>query len=196
MSGSIPQTPDNAPPFGGRYSRLFGRLCLKVLGWKLTGEIPNHSKVILVGAPHSSNWDFVLAMCCSLACGIKISYLMKKEAFIWPLKGLFLLLGGIPIDRKSSQDIVPQITDWIKTNDKVWLAITPEGTRSNVAKWKTGAARMAWDAKVPLVLVGWDYSKKVMTIGKQWQATGDYDTDTEIIKSYVTENFTRKNPIK
>jgi 1-acyl-sn-glycerol-3-phosphate acyltransferase len=196
MTTSIPVLPKNAPPFGGRFSRLFGRFCLKILGWRLVGEMPDYPKVILVGAPHSSNWDFILAMCCSLACGIKLSYLMKKEAFIWPLKGLFLFLGGIPVDRKSSEDIVLQITDWIETNEKVWIAITPEGTRSTVKDWKTGAARMAWEAQVPLILVGWDYPTKVMTIGKQWQATGDADADTAMIKAYVSENFTGKNPIK
>ncbi len=196
MTTTIPTVPDAAPPFGGCFSRLFGRFCLNALGWRLTGEIPNYSKVILVGAPHSSNWDFILSMCCSLACGIKLSYLMKKEAFIWPLKGLFLYLGGIPVNRKSSQDIVPQITHWIKTNDKVWIAITPEGTRTTVKHWKTGAARMAWDAQVPLVLVGWDYPKKIMTIGMQWQPTGDADADTAKMKAYVTKNFTGKNSVK
>ncbi len=196
MTATIPPVPDSAPSFGGRFSRIFGCFCLNALGWRLTGEIPNCSKVILVGAPHSSNWDFILSMCCSLACGIKLSYLMKKEAFIWPLKGLFLYLGGIPIDRKSSQDIVLQITQWIKTNDQVWIAITPEGTRSEVKHWKTGAARMAWDAQVPLVLFGWDYPKKIMTIGMQWQPTGDADADTAKMKAYVTKNFTGKNSVK
>jgi 1-acyl-sn-glycerol-3-phosphate acyltransferase len=196
MTTTIPTLPDNAPSFGGRWSRLFGRLCLKALGWRLTGEMPAYSKVVLVGAPHSSNWDFVLSMCCSLACGVKLSYLMKKEAFVWPLKGLFLYLGGIPVDRKASQDIVPQITHWIKTSDKVWIAITPEGTRSAVKHWKTGAARIAWEAQIPLVLVGWDYPKKTITIGMQWQPTGDANADTEKMKAYVTEHFTGKNPAK
>ncbi len=189
MTSSIPSVPKKPPPFGGPYTRAMGRFLLKILGWRLTGEIPDHPKVVLVGAPHSSNWDFILAMACSMACGVKLSYLMKKEAFFWPLKGLFLLMGGIPVDRKSSEDIVPQIVDWINTNERVWVAITPEGTRSKVKRWKTGAARMAWEAQVPIVLVGWNYPTKVMTIGKQWQPTGDADADTAMIKAYVTENF-------
>ncbi len=192
MTSSIPSVPESPPPFGGRFTRTLGRLLLNVLGWRLTGEIPNQPKVVLVGAPHSSNWDFILAMACSLACGVKLSYLMKKEAFFWPFKGLFLLMGGIPVDRKSSEDIVPQIVNWINTNERVWVAITPEGTRSKVKRWKTGAARMAWEAQVPIVLVGWDYPTKVMTIGKQWQPTGDADADTDMIKAYVSENFKGK----
>ncbi len=196
MTKTTPTVPDAAPLFGGRFSRFFGRFCLKALGWRLTGKFPDYSKVILVGAPHSSNWDFVLSMCCSLACGIKLSYLMKEEAFIWPLRGLFLYLGGIPVDRTSSQDIVPQITHWIKTNDKIWIAITPEGTRSTVTRWKTGAARMAWAAQVPLVLVGWDYPKKTITIGMEWQPTGDAESDTAKMKAYVGRHFIGKNPAK
>jgi len=193
MTSSIPSVPKSAPSFGGRFTRKLGQLLLKILGWRLTGEIPNHPKVILVGAPHSSNWDFILSMACSMACGVKLSYLMKKEAFFWPFKGLFLLMGGIPVDRKSSKDIVPQIVEWINTNERVWIAITPEGTRSQVKHWKTGAARMAWEAQVPIVLVGWNYATKVMAIGKKWQPTGDADTDTDMIKDYVAKHFKGKH---
>lgn len=193
MTQAIPSVPKSPPPFGGRFTRKLGQLLLKTLGWRLTGEIPDHPKVVLVGAPHSSNWDFILAMACSMACGVKLSYLMKKEAFFWPLKGLFLLMGGIPVDRKSSEDIVPQIVNWINTNERVWVAITPEGTRSKVKRWKTGAARIAWEAQTPIVLVGWNYATKVMTIGKQWQPTGDADADTDMIKNYVTKHFKGKH---
>ncbi len=168
MTTTIPTVPDAAPPFGGRFSRLFGRFCLNALGWRLTGEIPNYSKVILVGAPHSSNWDFILSMCCSLACGIKLSYLMKKEAFIWPLKGLFLYLGGIPVNTKSSQDIVPPITPWIKTNDNVWIVLTPAVPRTTLTHTTTVFASMEPASHLPTRSVAWCHHKHIISILHQF----------------------------
>ncbi len=191
MTETIPPIPPNAPQFGGNFMRACGRFGLRILGWRLAGEIPNLPKVVLIGAPHTSNWDFVLAMLCGMATGVKFSYLMKKEAFFWPFRSFFLYLGGIPIDRKSTNDIVPQLGQWFKTHQKVWLAITPEGTRSDVRRWKTGAVRIAWEAKAPLVLVAWDQSSKTMHIGKTWQPTGNFEEDIETIRSYVSSKYTK-----
>jgi 1-acyl-sn-glycerol-3-phosphate acyltransferase len=131
-----------------------------------------------------------------MALGVKVSYLMKKEAFFWPVKGLFMALGGIPLDRSAAQDTVSQICEWFKNHEKLWVVITPEGTRSKVNKWKTGFLRVAHEAEVPVVLVAWDYPTKSINIEKLWHTTGDHETDAQSIRAFFNKKYTGKYPDK
>lgn len=169
---------------------------MRLSGWELKGELPKEPKLVLAAAPHTSNWDFILAMLVVMALGIRISYLMKKEAFFWPFKGLFMRLGGIPIDRSAAKNLVEQITSWYEQHDKVWVVITPEGTRSKVDKWKSGFLRIAENAEVPVCLVSWDYPSKCMHVGPVWSLTGDHEADVAAIRKHVSEKFTGKYPEK
>lgn len=187
---------DSAPnrPIGGnRFTRWLGRRILSLLGWRIEGELPNVKKLVAAAAPHTSNWDFILAMSCILALGVKMSYLMKSEAFFWPFKSLFLTLGGIPIDRKSKADNVEQIVSWYDKSDYLWLGITPEGTRSKVKSWKSGFLRIADQAKIPVLLIGWDYPNKVLTLDQLWMVTGDHDADLEKIQTYMVSKYRGRN---
>ena len=83
------ELPPNAPHKGNRITRAIGRGLMRLLGWKMDGQLPNCPKLIIAAAPHTSNWDFIIAMLGVLSVGLKASYLMKKEAFFWPLSGLF-----------------------------------------------------------------------------------------------------------
>jgi len=192
----LPATPKAMPRAGGPFRRWLGRGLLRMLGWKLEGEFPEQQKLVLAAAPHTSNWDFVLAMCLIMALGVRVSYLMKKEAFIWPFGALFMRLGGIPIDRGAAEDIVDQIAGWYRDHEKVWVVITPEGTRSKVDKWKTGFLRIAERAEVPVCVVAWDYPSKCMHIGPCWETTGDHIADVEAIRSYISKNYTGRHPAK
>ena len=145
--------PPLVPVAGNRFTRWLGRKLLALLGWKVRGELPNEPKIVVAAAPHTSNWDFVVAMLAIMALGIRVSYLMKKEAFFWPFGKLFMWLGGIPLDRRATEDTVQQIISWYDTHDQVWVVITPEGTRAKVDKWKTGFLRVVDGAKVPLLIV-------------------------------------------
>lgn len=182
------------PRAGGSLRRWLGRQLLRLYGWRLEGEFPDHPKLVIAAAPHTSNWDFVLAMFLVMALGVRVSYLMKKEAFVWPLRGLFLRLGGIPIDRKATTDTVDQIAGWYRDHDKVWVVITPEGTRSRVKKWKTGFLRIAERAQVPVCLVAWDYPSKRMHIGPCWETTGDHPQDAENIREFLTTRYQGRHP--
>jgi len=129
-----------------------------------------------------------------MATGIRISYLMKKEAFIWPFGKLFMALGGIPLNRKAADDTVEQITQWYREHDKVWVVITPEGTRGKVERWKTGFLRLAERADVPVYLVAWDYPTKTIHIGKKWPRTGDHVRDAEGIRDYLCARYAGRYP--
>lgn len=196
MTYFTPERPDNVPATNNRITCWVARNILRVMGWKIKGELPNHPQLVLCGAPHTSNWDFIIAMLVSLALGVKFSYLMKREAFIWPFKNMFIALGGVPLDRGSGDETVRQIAEWYRTHDQVWLAITPEGTRSKVRKWKTGFLRIAHSAKVPVLLVAWHYPEKSLYLDKVWKTTGNHIKDAEDIRAYMTSRFVGAHPDK
>jgi len=166
---------------------------MRLQGWRLTGEFPNEPKLMVALAPHTSNWDFVYAMPVIMALGIKVSFLMKKEAFIWPLGNLFSWWGGIPINRTAAGDMVEQVADWYESHDQVWVAITPEGTRKKNDQWKSGFLRIAYRAQVPVFLMAWDYPSKRMHCDKLFMPTGDHAADLEEIKQYFNGRYTGYN---
>ncbi|MFT5085335.1 MAG: 1-acyl-sn-glycerol-3-phosphate acyltransferase [Lentisphaeria bacterium] len=193
-SAGLLSLPEDAPKMGNRFTQAIGGMMLKAIGWRIEGRLPNEAKLVICGAPHTSNWDFVVAMFLVLALGVKISYLMKKEAFVWPFKRIFLSLGGIPIDRKASTDTVEQIDQWYKSHDRLWVCITPEGTRSKVDTWKTGFLRIAENAQIPVFLVAWNYPTKTIYLDKCWPISGDHVKDAAEIRGYINRVYTGANP--
>ncbi len=181
--------PENMPRRGTDNWQKVGRFLLRLMGWKVVGQLPNDPKVMLVLAPHTSNWDFVIGVAALLGLDIKISFMMKKEAFFWPFKNMFMRFGAIPIDRKQAQDVVGQAASWYEEHDKVWMGITPEGTRSRVTSWKTGFLRIAHRAEIPVVLIGMDATKKSIIIDKVVRATGDHEVQAEEIRQYMNDKF-------
>ncbi|GLS27933.1 1-acyl-sn-glycerol-3-phosphate acyltransferase [Marinibactrum halimedae] len=186
------EIPENMPRMGNTLSRWCGRTLLSLMGWKLVGEIPNEKQLVIALAPHTSNWDFLTAMPLIMAVGVKVSYLMKKEAFFWPFKGAFMALGGIPTDRSKGRSIVDQIQTWFSTHEKCWVAITPEGTRSKVSRYKTGFLRIAHGVDVPVWFIAWDYSTKTFYSLNTFQATEHYERDVERIKAQIDAHFVAK----
>ena len=185
----VPHLPENAPVLGNSLSKALGRFILRVLGWRLEGELPNEKKLMVALAPHTSNWDFVVAMPIIMALGIKVSYLMKKEAFIWPFSILFRWWGGIPLDRGASGEVVNQVAQWYADHDAVWVAITPEGTRKKVGQYKTGFVRIAHAAGVPIVTIAWDFPSKSMVVDRIWTATGNHEADAALIREHINSHY-------
>lgn len=192
----VPERKESTPKFGNKLVRKIGRAGLRLMGWKVRGDLPDLPKAVFSAAPHTSNWDFILAMFAVMAIGVKISYLMKKEAFFWPFKGLFMALGGIPLDRKATDDTVTQIVHCFNKADRLWVVITPEGTRKFVEKWKTGFLRVAHEAEVPVILVAWDYPSKTLFIDRVWHPSGDHNADVEEIRTYMRAKYTGRHPQK
>ena len=171
-----------------------GDVILKSMGWSIHGKLPNLKKVIVIGGPHTSNWDLFLVFGTMLSVGLKFSWMMKKEAFFWPLGSLWKALGGMPVDRKANIDMVEQVKNFIAAKDKVWLGITPDGTRAKVDRYKTGYLRIAKGVGVPLFIVGIDSANKRVILDKVWEPTGDIETENTAIKDYIESNYAGINP--
>ncbi len=177
------------PRMGNAITRWIGETILKMIGWKIIGQLPNEKKVIIIGAPHTSNWDFIIAMASMLSVGLRFSYMMKKEAFFWPLGWLWKKLGGIPIDRSKKNDVTTQMAEWFEANDNVMLGITPDGTRKKVDRYKKGYLRMSYAANVPIFVIGLDGTNKHVVLDKIIELSGDIDKDNAMVKAYVDANF-------
>lgn len=176
--------------------RKISHLILKLLGWKVYGQIPeNIKKCVLVEAPHTSNMDFIIGRLAFFYLGIKAKFLIKKELFIQPLGLILKKLGGIPVDRKKSNNIVDYIATLLKNSEELVVVITPEGTRKYNPNWKKGFYYIALKAKVPIVLAYIDYGKKEGGIGKVIYPSGNFEKDfNEIVEFYI--NKTARYPKK
>ena len=170
-------------------------LILKLAGWKLEITVPDYPKCIICVAPHTSNWDFILGKLAYAAAGRKAGFLRKEAWFFWPLGPIFRAIGGIPVPKVRGGSLVETIVKRFDATDRMQLAITPEGTRSRVTKWRTGFLNIAREANVPIVLGAIDFKKKEITIVRTFTPSGDNERDMAEIKKYYRQ-FTGKYPDK
>lgn len=187
------ELPDEMPRAGNWLSQGIGLLIVKMLGWRFDGNFPPEKKLMVALAPHTSNWDFVVAMPFIMALKLKASWMMKKEAFFFPFKGLFMALGGIPTDRGAAGGLAKQVAKEFRQNEKMWVAITPEGTRKKAHKWKNGFLRIANAAGVPILLVAWDFPTKRICIDSLYHPTGDVEADMREIQRRFSK-YRGRNP--
>lgn len=183
------------PRRGNKLSQAIAQRSMSLFGWEIKGHVPNLSKMVLVGAPHTSNWDFILTICTMFALGIQLNWLAKDSLFLNPFGGIFRYLGGIGVNRRVSTNLVDAVVNEFKKRESIVLAIMPEGTRSKVRRWKTGFYYMATQASVPILLITFDYGRKIMKIGPAINPTGDIETDLPHIQSYF-KDIKAKNPDK
>ncbi len=177
------------PSRGNAITRSIGRLILKVLGWKIVGKLPNEKKVILIGEPHTSNWDFILAMAASQATGLRFTFIMKREAFFWPFSNFFIWLGGLPIDREKGRDSFQQIREFVSSQDKVWLAMTPKGKRIPLESYKTGYLRISRDLDIPIFIIALNGQTKTIVLDKIITSTGKIKAQNKSIKDYIDGTY-------
>lgn len=146
-------------------------------GWTISGSLPPDGKFVIMGASHTSNWDFLVFLGAVHALGRQVHFIGKRSLFKWPLGGFMRALGGVPVDRSAPQDLVSQIVAQFDAHDDFILVIAPEGTRSATRHWKTGFYQIALKAGVPIVCAGPDYPSKCGVFGPVIHRTGDYERD-------------------
>lgn len=176
--------------------RFLSLLILKILGWKVEGDFPTDiEKCVVIVAPHTSTWDFVIGRLGYWRLGISVKFLIKKEMFYWPLGWFLKKMGGVPVDRQARSNLVLKSVEEFKNRESFILTITPEGTRSYNPNWKQGFYRIALMAKVPIVLTYLDYAKKTGGVGPIIVPSGDYEKDFKLIEDFYKDK-TAKFPEK
>jgi 1-acyl-sn-glycerol-3-phosphate acyltransferase len=182
--GGIPKIGDALPKRGNRLTQALAFGLMATFGWRLEGEVPDLSKMVLIGAPHTSAWDLLLTLATMFGLGVRFSWVAKKSLFKKPIGSLLRWLGGIPVDRQNSQGFVDQMAQEFERRQKLLLALMPEGTRSRGKEWKTGFYFLAFRAQVPILLITFDYGQKTMRIGPAVSPSGDIAVDLPYIQSF------------
>jgi 1-acyl-sn-glycerol-3-phosphate acyltransferase len=166
--------------------RHTANLALYLAGWRVEGTLPNPSKFVLIGAPHTSNWDFLLFLGVIFRLRANVRFMGKAELFRWPFGWFFRWCGGIPVDRTRSQGLVEQMNRACQESENFILTIAPEGTRHTVSEWKLGFYHIAKSAGIPIVMAVVDGSRKVVGIGQVFHPTGNMQEDLKTIKGFFT----------
>ncbi len=179
----LPPVPPQAPRLHSRFWPWLSRSLLRLSGWRLVGEFPDVPRLIIIGAPHSSYWDGVWGLLMKIGLGVDIKIMIKREVLDSPLGLILRPLGMIPINRRAALNVVGQMVKRFESHDRMWLGITPEGTRKQVRHWKSGFLRIAHDANVPIQTLFLDYPSKTFTLGPLIHASDDPDTDMAAIRA-------------
>ena len=165
----------------------------KIIGWRVIGYLPKNEKYVIAVVPHSSYFDLIIAVLIRTYSGLKIKFIGKKELFNPITSYLFKFLGGIPVDRTKKSNIVDEVVELFELNKIKILAIAPEGTRKRVEKWKTGFYYIALKAKLPILMVSFDYIRKEVKINDKFYPSGDIDKDFIELEKKVNDVVVRNS---
>jgi 1-acyl-sn-glycerol-3-phosphate acyltransferase len=167
--------------------RLFARLFWATSGWTLRSHPPEGGGGILIGAPHTSNWDFLFMLAITWSHGVQARFLGKSSLFRGPLGPLARGLGGIPVDRSNPTGLVDDLVARVRAGEHFFLVITPEGTRSKRPYWKSGFYRIARDADLPVTLGFVDRSTRTAGLGVTLRLTGDVHADMDLVRAFYAD---------
>jgi len=157
---------------------------LKLIGWQAIGKPIADQRFVLIGAPHTSNWDFPIMLMVVLKLRLRLHWMGKNNLFRFPFGGLMRWLGGIPIDRSRTHGVVDQVTQQYRDNPQLVVLIPPEGTRSRVREWRTGFYHIANNAGIPILMGYIDAERKEAGLADFFHPTGDVEADIKAIRAF------------
>lgn len=181
----LPRTMFDTPVIAAVF-RGIAVLILKLTGWKVEGTLPAVPKFVLIAAPHTSVWDGFYMILVAFVFRVKMLWMGKHTLFKLPFGPLVRWLGGIPVTREVSGNMVQQAIRLIEQSETIVLAVPPEGTRQRVAILKTGFYYIALGAKVPIVLGFLDYRRKISGVGPTLMPSGDLAADLKTIRAFYS----------
>ena len=167
--------------------KILSRIILKLLGWHVDVTLPEEKKFVMIGAPHTTNWDLPIGLLCCWSVPVRITWVAKKQLFIGPLNYFFRALGGIPVDRSVHTGFIEQVAQQFNDREEMIFGLTPEGTRSTTEYWKTGFYYIALKAKVPICCAYVDFPSRTIGFGKMIIPSGDINKDFEQIKLFYQD---------
>ncbi len=160
-------------------------------GWRIEGELPDAPRFVIVAAPHTSNWDFPIAILAMFGFGIRMSWLGKHTIFRFPVAALLRWMGGEPVDRSASKGLVEVAIERFRQRPQWVLGISPEGTRKWVREWKSGYYRIAIGAGVPIIPVRIDWQRRVLSMAPLFHPTTDPRADERALRQHFTRAMAR-----
>jgi 1-acyl-sn-glycerol-3-phosphate acyltransferase len=179
------------------FKQKIGKLLLKLFGWKLVGHAPVEKNFIITVLPHTSYLDFLVGKMFNLYIGFPIYFMIKKEAFVFPIGYLLKAAGGVPVDRKKPGATMLQMLERFSGSKQFVLVIAPEGTREKVSSWKPGFWYFANKANVPVVPVGLNYKTKTAYFANPVYMTNNREADFETLRAvYRTIDMHARHPEK
>lgn len=167
--------------------RLLALAALSLLGWRGVGTTPEEKRFVLIGAPHTSNWDFAIMLMVVLKLRLHVHWMGKKSLFRFPFGPLMRWLGGIPIDRSRKSNTVQQLVALYREQEELVVLIPPEGTRSRVERWKTGFYHIANEAGVPILMGYLDAASRQAGLADFFHPTGDAEKDIREIRAFYAD---------
>jgi 1-acyl-sn-glycerol-3-phosphate acyltransferase len=177
--------------------RTLGRTYLRLSGWRIEGAWPEVPKYVAVVAPHTSNWDFPLGVAVAFAVELRVSWLGKHTLFRTPFKTCLRWLGGIPVNRNASHGVVGDCVKAFEAAPALMLTVAPEGTRKGVSQWKSGFYRIATQAGVPIMPIGFDYREHVVRLMPLFRPSGNLEQDLPLIQAMFSQvHGYRERPTK
>jgi len=182
-------------PILSLFLRFLSNSIMRLFGWRVEGKLPGLPKYIIIGAPHTSNWDFLLFLGVIFWLKGNVKFMGKAELFRSAFGWFFYWSGGIPVDRSKSSGLVEQMLDACEKSDRFILTIAPEGTRHGVKEWKRGFYHIAKGAGIPIVMAKVDGRRKTMLVGETFYPTEDMEADMKVIQDSF-KGMTGVNPPK
>ena len=183
-AAQLPHIPPNMPQLRPSIATGICRWLLGVFGWRMVGELPDVAKLVVIAAPHSTNWDVIWGLLFKIGLRMDVHFIGKREAFVWPLGPALRAFGGIPVDRSAAHGLVGEMRRQFAERERFWLALAPEGTRKKVQKWKTGFWHIAREAGVPILPVYFHYPEKTVGLGPLFHPTDDVAADMARIREF------------
>jgi 1-acyl-sn-glycerol-3-phosphate acyltransferase len=179
--------PGQIPPDSGAVRQLIGRVFLKLARWRIDGNIPASSQMVVIAAPHTTNWDFIYLIAAAFCFRLKINWMGKDSLFSNPFGFFMRWMGGIAIDRSRNTNLVSQLIETMQDGQPLAVVIPPSGTRRKTEFWKSGFYRIAEGAKIPIVCGFLDYDKKVAGMGLTLTPSGDIRADMDRIRGFYKD---------
>jgi len=164
-------------------AQLLGGLVLSVFGWQKAGQVPRAKNIVIIAAPHTTNWDFIFLLAAAYSFGISVNWLGKDSLFRSPLGPILRYLGGVPVDRSKRNNLVQSLSAQIEHGSGIALVIPPSGTRRKTEHWKSGFYRIAEAAQIPLICGYLDYQKKKAGLGPAFLPS-DLSRDMDRIREF------------
>ena len=172
----------------------FSIFILNLVNWELIEKTPPEKKYVLIGAPHTSNWDWVFALLVMAGLGVRPRWVGKESLFRGIMGPIMRGLGGISVVRGARKNFVGQIIDVYDEREKLVIALAPEGTRKYVDHWKSGFYHIAQGARVPIAMGFVNYAERKCGIGGYFTPSGDLDKDIKTLQEFYAKSAKGKFP--